>query len=142
MAKAGRRKGKDGELELANLINKSLGHPCLTRNLSQTRNGGHDLTVANLDSLEAERLDQMSIEVKRHQSTKASDVKTWWKQTHKQAMDINKIPVLFYRGDREDWKAMLPLSKSLSWDNPNHCITMGLPLFIQILKKPDLVNMQ
>ena len=137
-----RRKGKTGELELANLINKKLGHPCLTRNLTQTRNGGHDLIVDNLDTMEATRLDQMAIEVKRHKQTKPGDIKQWWQQAHKQAEQLNKIPVLFYRADRESWTAMLPLSKSLPWDNHQHCISMGLPLFLEILKEPNLMDIQ
>lgn len=137
----GRTKGKSGELELASLINEQLGHPCLTRNLSQTRDGGHDLVVSNMESLEAERLDQMAIEVKRHKQANPGDIKNWWKQAYRQAIQISKIPVLFYRPDREDWTAMLPLSKSLPWEDPKNCISMGLPLFIQILKDPDLVTM-
>ena len=138
-----RRKGKTGELELANLINKKLGQPCLTRNLTQTRNGGHDLIVENPeDSLEATRLDQLAIEVKRHKQTKPGDIKNWWKQAHRQAEQLNKIPVLFFRADRENWTAMLPLSKSLPWEKSENCISMGLPLFIEILKEPSLMDIE
>lgn len=161
MAKNGRRKGKDGENELARLVNKQLGQDLLSRNLQQNRNGGYDLIVAHTDTMEARRLDEMAIEVKRHQSAKPADIRHWWQQATQQAVEKAKLPVLFYRADREDWKCVLPLFKStkdhriLKSNEPdpelktaqdvfdyelNHCLTMSLDLFVMIIQQPDLIH--
>lgn len=133
-----RRKGKDGENELAQIINRKLGIRCLARNLVQSRNGGHDLVVTDTSTLPAQRLDQLAIEVKRHKQVKPADIKSWWQQAAKQALDIKKVPVLFYRADREDWQAMIPLSEKLDYKDARHCITMTMDLFISIINDPDL----
>ena len=90
-----RSKGKAGELELAKLLRDELGIE-VTRNLEQTRNGGHDLMG----------LPMIALEVKRQEHIKLTD---WWLQTKEQANITNRIPVLAYRKSRQPWRFRLPM---------------------------------
>ena len=144
MAKNSRKKGKSGELELANLINDQLGQKYLIRNLDQTRDGGHDLDIDQRihehdDSHIGQRLESMAIEVKRHHTCKPADIRQWWGQAVMQAERKKALPVLFYRGDRENWRCMFPIFKQLDMKCPDNCVTMSLPLFCQLVREPDLI---
>ena len=94
-----RRKGASGERELAHLLEKHLDVK-LVRNLSQSRDGGHDLTG----------LDNMAFEVKR---TAKSQLSAWWKQAVVQAEDVGRVPVLAYRLDRQSWRFVVALADTL-----------------------------
>ena len=59
-----RRKGKEGELELATTLNTLLGCKLLERNLVQSRDGGHDLVVNDPTHCVGKRLDELAIEIK------------------------------------------------------------------------------
>lgn len=89
-----KRKGKTGELELAKKLTEKLGTK-VTRNLGQTRDGGHDLN-----------LDGWALEVKRANIPR---IKEWWEQTIKQAEETNRKPVLAYRVNFGKWKFMVRL---------------------------------
>jgi hypothetical protein len=62
----------------------------LTRNLTQTREGGYDVVG----------LDWLALEVKRHENLQVSQ---WWKQTLRQARP-DQVPMLMYRQNRTPWR--------------------------------------
>lgn len=94
--------GKAGERELANLLNKLVSDcavelgvpapkPLMSRNLSQTRDGGFDILAF-----------EFAVEVKR-QETLAID--KWWAQTIASAGE-KYIPVLIYRQKHKQWRVV------------------------------------
>lgn len=94
-----RNKGHDGEREVVKLLQPIveliLGEKKLQRNLTQTRQGGHDICG----------LDFLAIEVKRCETL---EVDKWWRQTLKQAEQADgAIPVLIYRRNREKWNVVM-----------------------------------
>lgn len=92
-----RRKGATGEREVARLILDLLGVP-MRRRLAQYQSGGFDLEPADDDDL----LAAYAIEVKRVRRATQGTVARWWRQTCAQAG--GKIPVLWFRGDGEEWR--------------------------------------
>ena len=104
-----RTKGAAGEREFASLIYDHLGVK-LIRNLEQSRGGGHDLIVhPDCEGEAARSLDRFAIECKRYQNVTYADLRRFWKQTVGQAEQINKIPLLAYRVNRQPWKIIIPL---------------------------------
>lgn len=93
-----RRKGKDGENELARLLTERLG-TVVKRNLSQSRAGGHDLLLPG-----------WALEVKRAASPQLA---TWWQQTLLQARHAGTRPVLAYRLNRAPWRFVVRLGDLL-----------------------------
>ncbi|MBF0188611.1 MAG: hypothetical protein HQL50_11875 [Magnetococcales bacterium] len=93
--RSARRKGRAGEQELARLLREHLGVE-ISRNLKQSRDGGHDLTG----------LDGVAIEVKRQTRLK---LPAWWRQTLEQAEQTGRVPVLAYRQDRQPWRFVVAL---------------------------------
>jgi len=87
-----RAKGKNGELQLFKKLSLDLGF-IVERNLDQTRGGGAD-TIS---------IPGWRIEVKR---VEKDAYMQWWQQTIDQCGDGEK-PMLFYRANRQPWKAML-----------------------------------
>lgn len=90
-----RRKGADGERELARLLRESLGAGVF-RNLDQPRQGGADLLgIAG-----------WAIEVKR--ATRPA-LAAWWSQACAQADALACRPALAYRLDRQPWRVVVAL---------------------------------
>ena len=89
-----RAKGKAGELEVVHILREELGIEAC-RNLDQWRDGGCDILG----------IEGWAIEVKRAKTAKFAD---WWDQAVRQA-GISKIPALWYRLDRKQWKVIIPL---------------------------------
>jgi Holliday junction resolvase len=92
-------KGSAGERELAALLT-AYAHEAgvvvdLTRNLEQTRGGGHDLL--GLEDY------GMAVEVKR---VEQMQMNSWWAQAVRQAERVDKhcIPVLAWRQNRKPWR--------------------------------------
>lgn len=94
MGKMQRTKGATAERELLKLLSDGLGLN-LTRNLTQTREGG-----ADCDDLEG-----YALEIKRHETLQLT---TWWRQAVEQAGD--KVPVLAYRQSRHPWLFVVPMN--------------------------------
>ena len=90
-----RRKGADGERELARLLREHLGAD-VVRNLMQSRQGGADLLG----------LDGWAVEVKRAARPRLAE---WWLQTCRQAEATGQRPALFYRLDRQPWRVVVAL---------------------------------
>ena len=95
-----RQKGAAGEREFIAELKEWLGEMAdgLKRNLEQTREGGHDIVG----------LGNWALEVKRY--AKASDglIVRWWDQAVEQAGN-DRIPVLAYREDRQEWRIRIPM---------------------------------
>lgn len=99
MAALSRRKGADGEREVARLIHDLVGVR-MRRRLSQYQSGGFDLEPADGSSLLAGH----AIEVKRGRRATQATVARWWQETCEQAGNLT--PVLWFRGDGEAWRVM------------------------------------
>ena len=105
-----RRKGASGEREFAAAVDGLLGIK-LTRNLEQSRQGGHDLIAPpSAAGPVAEALAAMAIEIKRYATCPPGSLAQWWAQTTRQADAAGLWPVLAYRGDRQQWRVRLPLA--------------------------------
>lgn len=94
MGMKSRTKGKSGEREIAALIRDLTGWN--VRRKVRQLDGESDL----------EGVPHFSVEVKRHATATRADIRGWWEQTREQAMAESKVPVLFYRKDRDDWRAV------------------------------------
>jgi hypothetical protein len=99
MSALSRTKGKAGEREAAALIAEHTGWQVKRR--VRQHDGDSDL----------EGVPGWSVEVKRHASATRSDIAAWWDQATRQAGD--KLPVLFYRLDRGEWRAVWPIAVTL-----------------------------
>ncbi|MBN2644624.1 MAG: hypothetical protein JXR59_04025 [Desulfuromonadaceae bacterium] len=95
MGRAQRNKGATAERELAKLLSDQLGAE-VSRNLLQTREGGHDLNGVG----------GWAVEVKRHETL---NLTAWWEQTLRQAQRSGQKPVLAYRQSRRPWSFVVRL---------------------------------
>jgi len=93
--KFSRDKGKRAEHEFSNLFEEMTGIK-LHRNLSQTRDAGHDL----------DGIDWMALEIKNQKVLKTGE---WWRQTIAQASGSEKVPVLAYKIPYSGWRIIVPL---------------------------------
>lgn len=96
-----RTKGKVGEREVAALIAEHTGWEVKRR--VRQHDGDSDL----------EGIPGWSCEVKRHASATRSEIAGWWRQAVAQAKGA-LLPVLFYRLDRDSWRAVWPAAVGLS----------------------------
>jgi hypothetical protein len=92
-----RTKGKAGEREVATLVRDLTGWDVRRR----VRQHGGD---SDLDGVPG-----WAVEVKRHATATRSTIASWWRQAVAQAGD-GELPVLLYRLDRGEWRAVWPLS--------------------------------
>lgn len=99
-----RTKGKVGERELASLLSALTGYTVARR--VRQHDGDDDLVG----------LPGWSIECKRYATATPALVAGWWAQAQRQAQATGTKPVLLYRADRGQWRAvwaaslLLPLS--------------------------------
>ena len=93
-----RTKGQAGEREVAALIADLTGYEVKRR----VRNHANDSDLVGVPG--------WSIEVKRHKVAGRAEIAGWWRQTTGQAGAL--APVLFYRLDRDSWRAVWPVSIS------------------------------
>ena len=91
-----RDKGKSGEREVARLLTDLTGYD-VRRRVRQ-----------HLGDSDLEGLPNWEIEVKRYASATPALLKTWWAQAVAQSRRTNALPVLVYRADRSDWRAVWP----------------------------------
>jgi hypothetical protein len=111
MGAASRRKGASGERELAALIRDMTGWD--VRRRCRQHDGDSDLEGAP----------GWSVEVKRRARVLRSDVAAWWRQAVEQAQ-ANEQPVLFFRADRDEWRAVWPLGLHLHTDWRGYAMTV------------------
>ena len=91
----GIKKGKAGEREAANWLAKRFNlAESPTRNLDQTREGGHDLNG----------FPPFCIEVKRQETLSKRD---WWLQVTASVTKEYSIPVVMYRQNHKKWKFLI-----------------------------------
>ena len=116
-------KGKSAERELAKLLGE-VGRLQLSRNLGQSRDGGHDLTGIPGVALEVKRCERLNIPA-------------WWLQAVEQAKSAGLVPVLAYRQSRKPWHFVIPLSwiTGLSTDET---ATISLEAFCYLVKAEKL----
>jgi len=115
MTASQRRKGKGGELELAGIIRDLSGRD--VRRRVRQHDGDSDL----------EGIPGWSVEVKRHKAAGRGLIGAWWRQTVQQATRVATgqknaaaarisclMPVLFFRADRDQWRAVWPAAVLLT----------------------------
>lgn len=95
-----RRKGASGENDAARLIREHTGWD--VRRRVRQHDGDSDLVG----------VPGWAVEIKRHASATPAVIAGWWVQTVAQAGD--DLPVLLYRLDRREWRAVWPLSVTLA----------------------------
>lgn len=101
MSAKSRTKGQAGEREIAMLVRELTGWD--VRRRVRQHDGDSDL----------EGVPGWSVEVKRHARATRSDIATWWAQAVAQAGRAGAVPVLFFRCDRDAWRAVWPVAVSL-----------------------------
>lgn len=94
-----RTKGQAGEREAAALIADLTGYTVKRR----VRNHAGDSDLEGIPG--------WSAEVKRHKTAGRAEIAGWWRQTCKQAGTL--VPVLFFRLDRDQWRAVWPVAVTL-----------------------------
>lgn len=99
-----RNKGKGGEREAAELVRQHTGW--YVRRRVRQHDGDTDL----------EGVPGWAVEVKRHRTALPGEVARWWAQAVAQAAKSSPtlLPVLLYRADRKEWRAVWPLSVLLA----------------------------
>lgn len=99
-----RNKGKTGEREIAALVADLTGLDVKRR--VRQRDGDSDL----------EGVPGWCIEVKRHAIATRASIRQWWTQACEQAARAGAdcLPVLLYRQDRDEWRAVWPLAHALT----------------------------
>jgi hypothetical protein len=125
-----RAKGKSGERELIGELKKLLPEEMsseLTRNLDQTRDGGHDILG----------LEGWALEVKRYAQVLPADLDRFWEQAVEQAArNDGSRPALCFREDRRDWRTVIHVSE-LGWhqdgDEYEDTVQMSLQLFAKLV---------
>lgn len=90
-------KGKAGERELAGLIADLTGWD--VRRRVRQHDGDSDLCG----------VPGWSVECKRHATIGRADLRRWWAQAEHQAAQTHERPVLIYRRNRDDWRAVWAL---------------------------------
>lgn len=90
--KRSRTKGSRGELELLKLLGDELGQS-LSRNLSQTREGGGDCLDVHGYVIEVKRCETLCLPA-------------WWRQARRQAEGRGE-PMLAFRQSRKPWRVLI-----------------------------------
>ena len=135
-----RRKGAGGEREFARALEDQVGLR-LARNLEQSRQGGHDLTLPEeATGPVAEALAMLAVEVKRYREVSTGSLAAWWSQATRQAEDAGLWPVLAYRPDRAPWRVRLPLAALRPdlfpvWHDPDLTADLPLPAFASLVRE-------
>jgi hypothetical protein len=96
-----RMKGQTGEREAAALIRDLTGWD--VRRRVRQHDGDSDL----------EGVPGWSVEIKRHASAGRADIRAWWAQAVAQAQRTGLLPVLMFRRDRDQWRAVWPVAVHL-----------------------------
>ncbi len=102
MGAMSRTKGQTGEREAAALIRDLTGWD--VRRRVRQHDGDSDL----------EGVPGWSVEIKRHASASRGDIAAWWAQAVAQARPAGLLPVLLYRRDRDQWRAVWPVGVHLA----------------------------
>lgn len=101
MSAMSRNKGKSGEREVTALVRELTGWD--VRRRVRQLDGDSDL----------EGVPGWAVEVKRHAAAGRSDIARWWSQAAEQARHAGHLPVLFFRANRDQWRAVWPVAVHL-----------------------------
>lgn len=101
MGSLSRNKGKVGEREAAQILSDLTGYQ-ISRRVRQ-HDGDSDLVG----------LPGWSVECKRVKKADRADIARWWAQAVEQSERDGSIPVLLFRRDRDEWRAVWPISAHL-----------------------------
>ena len=93
MTRASREKGRRAEIELCKLLAEELGID-VARNVDQARAGGADCLMVPGYALEVKRREVLSRPA-------------WWRQAVDQAVKVGCEPMVWYRRNRQDWRALV-----------------------------------
>jgi len=102
MAAMQRTKGQTGEREIAGILADLTGFTVKRR----VRQHGGDSDLEGVPG--------WSLETKRHASASRGDIRAWWAQAVAQARPAGLLPVLFWRKDRDQWRAVWPVAVHLA----------------------------
>lgn len=108
MGAMSRNKGAAAEREVAGLIRELTGWDARRR--VRQHDGDSDLLG----------VPGWSIEVKRHAKATPSVIAAWWDQTVSQA--DNLLPVLMYRVDRREWRAVWPIAMHMTHQSADYWV--------------------
>lgn len=133
-----RAKGASAEREFARRVFDLTGIQ-LVRNLEQARGGGYDLAAVGDDPATLS-LARFAVEVKRYADITPGLLAQFWRQAERQAQAADKIPVLAYRADRQEWRVVVPLSavnrESFgAWDGFDWTATLSVPAFCALVRE-------
>jgi hypothetical protein len=101
MSAGSRAKSQAGEREVAALIRDLTGWQ--VRRCARQHESGSGF----------EGVPGWLVEVRRPADVGRADIARWWLQTGARARQAVKLPVLFYRADRDEWRAVWPLAAHL-----------------------------
>ena len=115
-----RTKGRSGEQEVCRILRDELGLEIHRNWMEQSYCGGPDIIGVN----------GWSIEVKRAKVFRS----VWWTQAAAQATVRKEKPVLVYRLDRHDWRAMVCLCNSSEYELHDR-VDMEIRTWIYIVRE-------
>lgn len=126
----GRHKGARGESEVLKILEAELGLK-LVRNKHQAERGGRDI---------AEDVDRMqgpipfAIEVKYQERELLAK---WWEQTVEQAMEVQRMPVLFFRRNHQPWRVVIDPhdANPLTWPRRGGYMILPLEIGLQWMRE-------
>lgn len=132
-----RDKGAAAEREFAALVHEQLGAK-LERNLSQSRNGGHDLEAVG-DDPTAQALRRFAIECKRYATVTPALLSRFWQQAETQAAKASRVPALAFRADRQAWAVLVPIralnANFGAWDGIEWTAALSVPAFCALVRE-------
>lgn len=134
--KHARRKGAGGEREVAKILSDHLGLK-LVRNAQQTARGGRDLCE---DIDQKQSVIPFAIEVKRQERP---NLGSWWQQTLQQAQEVQRIPVLWFRSNRQPWRVATDphyISRLCWWEPTGRYVIMDELTGLEWMRE-ELVSM-
>lgn len=114
-------KEQRGQREIVNLL-KDEGFSA-SRNLQQTRDGGHDLIIEG---------HSVAVECKRAAKPL---INQWWQQCERQARQAGLTPVLVYKLDRKPIRAIMPLQMIDSSHDERYLCEVDFATFAYLLRE-------
>ncbi len=115
-----RNKGAEGEREVARILRKELGIDVHRNWQAQAAGGGADILIPG-----------WAVEVKR---AKVLRIAPWWTQAAIQANSSGLRPVLIYRPDRGNWRALMAINDLRPDLRCPHQVDMALECWCEIYR--------
>lgn len=132
MGSLSRNKGASFEREVAKLIDLNLGIK-VKRNLEQYQEKG----LGDLNGWPG-----VMIECKRYAEVTPSKVRKWWIESQAQAINTGTEPVLIYKADRREHRAILDASLLVEGiQEKGHPVELSMEAFYLIARE-TLLNLE